>query len=109
MRIESRHLEAILARARAGYPFEVCGVLLGREEAAGQPDTGVPHHRRPTDGRVVEQVVGELVVQSAGLVAAGIPRRRRNVPLGRLTEGEKVENECVLCLGRHKILRNELT
>lgn len=35
MRIEARHLEAILARARAGHPFEVCGVLLGRTDAGG--------------------------------------------------------------------------
>lgn len=35
MRIEERHLEAILARARAGHPLEVCGVLLGRTDARG--------------------------------------------------------------------------
>jgi proteasome lid subunit RPN8/RPN11 len=28
-------MEAILARARAGHPFEVCGVLLGRADLAG--------------------------------------------------------------------------
>lgn len=33
MKIEARHLDAILARIRAGHPFEVCGVLLGRREA----------------------------------------------------------------------------
>lgn len=35
MRIEARPLEAILAHARAGHPFEVCGVLLGRTDEAG--------------------------------------------------------------------------
>jgi proteasome lid subunit RPN8/RPN11 len=35
LRIEERHLDAILARARAGHPFEICGVLLGRTDAAG--------------------------------------------------------------------------
>jgi proteasome lid subunit RPN8/RPN11 len=35
LRIEARHLDAILAHARAGHPFEVCGVLLGRTGAAG--------------------------------------------------------------------------
>lgn len=33
MKIAARHLDAVLARARAGHPFEVCGVLLGRTEA----------------------------------------------------------------------------
>ena len=28
-------MDAILARARAGHPFEVCGVLLGHADAAG--------------------------------------------------------------------------
>jgi proteasome lid subunit RPN8/RPN11 len=35
LRIGARHLEAILARARTGHPFEVCGVLLGRTDAGG--------------------------------------------------------------------------
>ena len=35
MRIEARHLDAILARARAGHPFEICGVLLGHADVAG--------------------------------------------------------------------------
>jgi len=35
LKIEARQMEAILARARAGHPFEVCGVLLGRADAAG--------------------------------------------------------------------------
>jgi proteasome lid subunit RPN8/RPN11 len=35
LRIEARHLDAILARARAGHPFEICGVLLGRTDATG--------------------------------------------------------------------------
>jgi len=30
-----RPLEAILAHARAGHPFEVCGVLVGRADAGG--------------------------------------------------------------------------
>jgi len=33
LRIAARPLEAILAHARAGHPFEVCGVLLGRTDA----------------------------------------------------------------------------
>lgn len=35
MKIEARHVEAILAHAREGHPLEVCGVLLGRTDAAG--------------------------------------------------------------------------
>jgi proteasome lid subunit RPN8/RPN11 len=35
LRIEARQMEAILAHCRAGHPFEVCGVLLGRPDAAG--------------------------------------------------------------------------
>jgi proteasome lid subunit RPN8/RPN11 len=35
LRIAARPLEAILVHARAGHPFEVCGVLLGRADAAG--------------------------------------------------------------------------
>jgi len=35
LRIEERHLEAVLARTRTGHPFEVCGVLLGRTDAGG--------------------------------------------------------------------------
>jgi proteasome lid subunit RPN8/RPN11 len=35
LRIEAIQLDAILARAAAGYPFEVCGVLLGHVDAAG--------------------------------------------------------------------------
>ena len=35
MRIAARPLEAILAHARAGHPFEVCGVLVGRADAGG--------------------------------------------------------------------------
>jgi proteasome lid subunit RPN8/RPN11 len=35
LRIEARHLDAILARARAGHPFEICGVLLGHADVAG--------------------------------------------------------------------------
>lgn len=30
MRIPRGHVDAILAHAKAGYPFEVCGVLVGR-------------------------------------------------------------------------------
>ena len=41
-------------------------VVVGRQEPSGQPHTGVAHHRGPADGRVVEQVVGELVVEVAG-------------------------------------------
>jgi proteasome lid subunit RPN8/RPN11 len=32
MRISRAEVEKILAHARSGYPFEVCGVLLGRRE-----------------------------------------------------------------------------
>jgi proteasome lid subunit RPN8/RPN11 len=35
LRIEGCQLDAILDRARAGHPFEVCGVLLGQADAAG--------------------------------------------------------------------------
>ena len=35
MKIDARHLDAIRARARAGHPFEVSGVLLGRTDADG--------------------------------------------------------------------------
>lgn len=35
MRIGARHLEAIVAHALTGHPFEVCGVLLGRTDAGG--------------------------------------------------------------------------
>ncbi len=31
MKIRQAQVEALLAHARSGYPFEVCGVLLGRE------------------------------------------------------------------------------
>ena len=35
MRIKKAHVEAISAHARRGYPFEVCGVLLGRIDGNG--------------------------------------------------------------------------
>ena len=35
MKIKKAHVDAISAHARRGYPFEVCGVLLGRIDAAG--------------------------------------------------------------------------
>jgi proteasome lid subunit RPN8/RPN11 len=35
LRIPARQLDAILDRARAGHPFEVCGVLLGHADAVG--------------------------------------------------------------------------
>jgi proteasome lid subunit RPN8/RPN11 len=35
LKIVGRQLEAILAHARAGHPFEVCGVLLGRSDSVG--------------------------------------------------------------------------
>lgn len=31
MKIRQAQVEALLAHARSGYPFEVCGVLLGRD------------------------------------------------------------------------------
>jgi proteasome lid subunit RPN8/RPN11 len=35
LRIEARPLEAIIAHVRAGYPLEICGVLLGRKDEGG--------------------------------------------------------------------------
>jgi proteasome lid subunit RPN8/RPN11 len=34
LRIERRLVEQLLAQARSGYPYEVCGVLLGRPDGA---------------------------------------------------------------------------
>ena len=42
--------------------------VVRRQEPPGQPHARVPHHRGPAHGRVVEQVVGQLVVEAPGVV-----------------------------------------
>ena len=57
---------AISSATRSARQFddERLGPRIERGEEAARPaDAGVAHHRRPTDCRVVQQVVGQLVVQ----------------------------------------------
>ena len=52
MKIVRAQAEAILAHARGGYPFEVCGVLLGAPRADGRAvlvEAAVPVANRETD------------------------------------------------------------
>lgn len=46
MKIRKEHLEAIGAHGREGYPFEVCGVLVG---APGKVEQVVPLKNRETE------------------------------------------------------------
>lgn len=49
MRIRREHLEAIGAHGREGYPYEVCGVLVGSATDGGRVDQVVPLPNRETD------------------------------------------------------------
>ena len=50
MRIPRALMDAILAHARSGYPYEVCGVLLGRNGAGDRRvDRVVPVVNREQD------------------------------------------------------------
>jgi proteasome lid subunit RPN8/RPN11 len=50
MKIGKPHVDAIIAHALAGYPFEVCGVLLGRAlDGEGRVDKVVPVANRETE------------------------------------------------------------
>ena len=69
MRIARSLLESILAHARAGYPHEVCGVLLG-SPASAQVEQVIPVENRETDSPAVRYQIApedQLRIQRDGL------------------------------------------
>ena len=50
-------MDAMLAHARAGYPFEVCGVFLGRSGQPARVETAVPVVNRETEAPRVRYVI----------------------------------------------------
>jgi proteasome lid subunit RPN8/RPN11 len=56
-------LEAILAHARTGYPYEVCGVLLGPAAEPGRVD-----EVRPVENRETEQARVRYEIDPADLL-----------------------------------------
>lgn len=65
MRIARAQVDAILAHARRGYPYEVCGVLLGRVlEGARRVDEVVEVTNRETEApRVRYQIAPEDLIR----------------------------------------------
>jgi proteasome lid subunit RPN8/RPN11 len=65
MRIAGAQVEAILAHARRGYPYEVCGVLLGRgPEGARRVEDVVEVVNRETEApRVRYQIAPEDLIR----------------------------------------------
>jgi len=68
MKIPSAHMQAIVAHALTGYPFEVCGVLLGRNhspaESAARVEKVIPVANRETEApRVRFQIAPEDLVR----------------------------------------------
>ena len=65
MRIARAQVEAILAHARRGYPYEVCGVLLGRAiEGGRRVDEVVEVTNRETEApRVRYQIAPEDLIR----------------------------------------------
>ena len=64
MRIRRADLDRILAHAREGYPFEVCGVLAGSEASAGLVSRVVPVANCETaERRVRYQIAPEDLIR----------------------------------------------
>jgi proteasome lid subunit RPN8/RPN11 len=65
MKIGRPHVEAIIAHALSGYPFEVCGVLLGQSlEGAPRVDKVVAVPNRETEApRVRYQIAPEDLIR----------------------------------------------
>ncbi|HVR69395.1 MAG TPA: M67 family metallopeptidase [Vicinamibacteria bacterium] len=65
MQIPRAQVEAILSHARGGYPFEVCGVLLGRgSDGARRVDEVVAVANRETEApRVRYQIAPEDLIR----------------------------------------------
>ncbi len=64
MRIGRSQVEAMLARAREGYPYEVCGVLLGEAQSPIRVQSVVPVVNREKDQpRVRYQIAPEDLIR----------------------------------------------
>jgi proteasome lid subunit RPN8/RPN11 len=64
MRFRRAELEKILAHGRRGYPFEVCGVLLGPPADPGRVSEVVPVDNRETEQpRVRYQIAPEDLIR----------------------------------------------
>jgi proteasome lid subunit RPN8/RPN11 len=64
MRIARAQWETVLAHAREGYPFEVCGVLLGRHDSEVRVLAVVPVVNRETEQpRVRYQIAPEDLIR----------------------------------------------
>ena len=69
MRIARDLLDKVLAHARAGYPYEVCGVLLG-SPASSRVEQVVPVANRETESPAVRYQIApedQLRIQRDGL------------------------------------------
>jgi proteasome lid subunit RPN8/RPN11 len=63
MKIRQAHLDALSDHGKRGYPYEVCGVLLGRA-GAGRVDRVVPMKNRETEQpRIRYQIAPEDLLQ----------------------------------------------
>jgi proteasome lid subunit RPN8/RPN11 len=61
MKIRRTQVEALLAHARSGYPFEVCGVLLGRDATVEKAQAVL--NRETESPRVRYQIAPEDLLQ----------------------------------------------
>lgn len=60
MRIRGTEASAMLSHALQGYPFEVCGVLLGRHGSARHVDRALPVENRETETPRVRYQIAPL-------------------------------------------------
>jgi proteasome lid subunit RPN8/RPN11 len=64
VRFDAKVVEAMRAHAREGYPFEVCGVFLGRPSLPARVVEAVPAVNRETDSpRVRYQIAPEDLIR----------------------------------------------
>lgn len=64
MRFKTAVVAAMLAHAREGYPFEVCGVFLGRPGLPARVEEAVPAVNRETESpRVRYQIAPEDLIR----------------------------------------------
>jgi proteasome lid subunit RPN8/RPN11 len=64
LRLPKETVEAMLAHAREGYPFEVCGVFLGRSGPFARVEAAKPVVNRETDSpRVRYQIAPEDLIR----------------------------------------------
>lgn len=64
MRLPGTVVDAMLAHARSGYPYEVCGVFLGRAGSPPRVEAAVPVVNRETEApRVRYQIAPEDLIR----------------------------------------------